>query len=497
MDFLLTKPRGLVKDYYIWRYLDQNITPKQAQQALEQTWHVNTKIFFRYAKRSKDPAIERIALCMRLPAKKLATQDSGCIAAGITPSKFLRLDRKSKKSVLAKIDTFPSIELNYLIDPYSKPIKDPKKFLTLFFATSDKKSHFDYPIDEDFAKALSKQWAFPRFVRTVLSQDLKKTAYSLLLLDPQKLDASSDFYLGLVAYRADLPNIATSFLRISRKKSYYQHQKDRADFWLYKTTHHKRYLESLLQSWDLNFYTILAKEMAGQKDLDYIIPVLKGKKDINLSDPFVWEKIQKEPHKKEEFAYRNTQNLYAWLLEKESKYREHPYILPYERYLADQNVSQKALLYALARQESRFIPGSISRSFALGPLQFMPFLAKHMARKSHIQNFDLDMMFLEPIAIGFAKRHLKYLAKHLHHPLLISYAYNGGIGYTKREILPLFEKYDPLLAMEMVSYPETKEYGKKVLANFVVYKKILGDPVSLRYLLKSVAAQSRNLCLKR
>ena len=33
--------------------------------------------------------------------------------------------------------------------------------------------------------------------------------------------------------------------------------------------------------------------------------------------------------------------------------------------------------------------------------------------------------------------------------------------------------------MELMRNAETREYGKKVLTNYVVYKKLLGEPVSL------------------
>jgi len=41
--------------------------------------------------------------------------------------------------------------------------------------------------------------------------------------------------------------------------------------------------------------------------------------------------------------------------------------------MRDYSTDRKALMLAIARQESKFIPASISRSFALGMMQFMPF----------------------------------------------------------------------------------------------------------------------------
>jgi len=92
-------------------------------------------------------------------------------------------------------------------------------------------------------------------------------------------------------------------------------------------------------------------------------------------------------------------------------------------------------------------------------------------------------MFDEKLSVDFAQTHIDYLYTHLRHPLFVAYAYNGGIGYTRRNVLPLFKKYEPLLAMELIGYDETREYGKKVLSNYYIYRRVLKKPVELRRLL--------------
>ena len=42
--WLDTKPRSIAKDFYIWRYLNQNITPDEAIWALGEARNVNTKL---------------------------------------------------------------------------------------------------------------------------------------------------------------------------------------------------------------------------------------------------------------------------------------------------------------------------------------------------------------------------------------------------------------------------------------------------------------------
>jgi soluble lytic murein transglycosylase len=135
-------------------------------------------------------------------------------------------------------------------------------------------------------------------------------------------------------------------------------------------------------------------------------------------------------------------------------------------------------VYAIARQESRFIPASVSRSYALGAMQLMPFLVRSM-RGDVFRQFD----YTQNVILG--AKHLKWLFKKLQNPLFVAYAYNGGIGFTKRKVVSLFEKYPLFLAMELVPYDESREYAKKVIANYVIYSQIFGNKnLTLHKLLK-------------
>jgi soluble lytic murein transglycosylase len=41
--------------------------------------------------------------------------------------------------------------------------------------------------------------------------------------------------------------------------------------------------------------------------------------------------------------------------------------------------------------------------------------------------------------------------------------------------------------MELVPYAESREYGKKVLANYYIYRKILGRPFRLTHYFQNLA----------
>ena len=98
-------------------------------------------------------------------------------------------------------------------------------------------------------------------------------------------------------------------------------------------------------------------------------------------------------------------------------------------------------------------------------------------------------MFEPQTAYFFANHHLDYLEKHLISPVLIAYAYNGGITFTNKMLdKGLFKpgKYEPFLSMELVTYTESRIYAKKVLANYIVYLHLLNDNTKISSIFESL-----------
>ena len=155
-----------------------------------------------------------------------------------------------------------------------------------------------------------------------------------------------------------------------------------------------------------------------------------------------------------------------------------------------QTANRKSLIYAIGRQESRFVPTSISSSYAMGVMQIMPFLSKAIAKQLK-EPYNIFEQFDAKINLRYANHHLNYLEKKLNHPLYIAYAYNGGIGFTTRLLkTKLFKKgkYEPYLSMELLPYDETKKYGKKVLTNYFVYQNSINvkDKIGFSELINSI-----------
>lgn len=136
----------------------------------------------------------------------------------------------------------------------------------------------------------------------------------------------------------------------------------------------------------------------------------------------------------------------------------------------------RALLYALMRQESRFDPGARNQSSgAIGLMQLMPDTARHMAgagaevkaARFHdpALNLALGQRYVEDLsdALG-AKRNL----------FLLAAAYNAGPGNLARWREALREVDDPLLFIESLPSRQTRGFVARVAASYWIYRMRLG-----------------------
>lgn len=292
---------------------------------------------------------------------------------------------------------------------------------------------------------------------------------------------------GVKALEKKNETLAVVYYQKARALARDRLQADEATFWLYILTKKKSHLRQLLKSWDVNLYTLLARDMEHLKYPRTFTPKLP-KKDLkyyNASNPIHWAQIKNKIFNSNtnlksfanNYIAQESVGVYTYVRTTASDKKEIYYPMPYRNLIARLPKTRQALIYAIARQESRFIPASVSSSFALGMMQIMPFLIDHIAKERNEQ-IDYDQMFNPQVAIIYANHHLNYLTTYLYNPLFIAYAYNGGIGFTKRLIQNKHYfrsgQYEPYLSIEKISNAEAREYGKKVLVNFVIYLNKLG-----------------------
>ena len=185
--------------------------------------------------------------------------------------------------------------------------------------------------------------------------------------------------------------------------------------------------------------------------------------------------------------FSNTSTLphYAYILEKYYKYKKEYFITPYRNILSKYDLNRQVLMYSIGKQESRFLPTAVSFATAQGVMQIMPFLSKALAKKMK-EPYNIYEQFLPEVNLRYANKHLDSLSKQFNNnPLFIAYAYNGGAGYfrtqLKRGLFKKRAKYEPFLSIESISYPETRDYGKKVLANYYVYNNYLNKSNKIKF----------------
>ncbi len=505
-------PRSYAKDFYIWRFLDRNISAEEADRAFYQVKSVNWKIIGRFAKKTGQAGFKEAYECYRLKPRQLPAKTAECSVVALTPYKFTKIPKLRRYRLLQQISDFPE-ELRWADvmasdEPFFELVKsDEETFFKVFNNCGSvwRKKFLNHPLPPQLIKRLAQRREFAQTVKLIVTdRKLDRLQRSLLGIDAKDLSHQSTFFLAMNALRHGREAVAAHYLSLAYKKAYYRFDKDKVLFWLAKLHPEKDYLKRLADSFDLNIYSLHAAEKLEKRPPRIAVPEFSGANaDFNISDPFAWLAVLREVKGKKRdelidlakrFAAPETLGHYCFIMERASRYRTHYFPLPYKRAYESLSADEKAMLLALARQESRFIPSSISPSYALGMMQIMPFLVKALAKEIK-EPLDLDSMFDPDKNIEYALKHLDYLRRYLKHPLFIAYAYNGGIGFTKRTLTQrgLFRKgrYEPWLSMELVHYDESRRYGKKVLANYLVYKKILGEPTSVASVVETLTQPER------
>ncbi len=515
LEDINTKPRSLAKNFMIWQFLHQDITPAQADEAFYQYRDVNTRLFKAYAKKSDREEVVYTAECLALPTKELIkSNDISCIKMGLSPYKASVIDARDRNRLARLLEsekTSTWIEMmNDLLQ--TKRVTDlrqynPSTFMYLFLnaGTKFRQENLNRALPSIYIEEIRKHWGFSRFVILVVTDSrYSNLQKELLKIDASaKLNSETHFYLAMNAIEHERNDDALAHLKKAHTLAYYRSHKDKAMFWQYLLTKDKKTLEQLGESVDINMYSLYAKEKLDIEVTNFYtkLPTYENNTTkADLTDPFVWNELlieiretpKEELHKlADKYANEEMLPLHSFIYEKASGYKEMGYIMPYDKYMQDLSNEDKAMYYALMRQESRFIPAALSRSYALGLMQMMPFLVKALDKGFKEKRHSFEEMFDPEKNIQYAKKHIDWMKKSLYHPVLMAYAYNGGMGFTKRYITKencfTDAKYEPFMSMEMMVNSESREYGKKVLSNYVIYKKILGEKVSIVDLLDKLS----------
>lgn len=536
LEELKQKPKSLAKDYYIYKNISKQAPSKEVAEELK--GHI-----YRYVgKISKiiekiSPTIhkkEYIGLIAKKDPTCIGYKSNNLLKYSINCQKLVinndfstikALDNKSRLALIKNFQKDKDIKdaLNALNQ------KNPMAYLSnknaqvfLRFYTNGYKKFDDFNGTKQFVNDLKSSKIYDSFIKDLITnKKYPKLRSTLIYTNLENLDANTAFYLGINALSFDKPKNAFSYFELAHNGYNVYEFKDNALFWMYYITNDKLKKQELLQkladSKSINIYSIYAKEKLNmplpsyENGITNVNPTKQSVDGFDVKDPFMWQELSSKISKarKDKQALKNLANEYftkdtlphfAYIDSISSGYKNHYFLMPYMEYLQGNN-KRKALILAIARQESRFIPAAISTSYALGMMQFMPFLADYVGKDVlKIENFDADVMFEPKTAYEFANIHLDYLEKYLHSPVFIAYAYNGGLGFTqrmlKREDMFKKGKYEPFLSMEFVPYAESRLYGKKVLANYIIYLHLLGEKTEILKVFADLDSQTDQTLVK-
>ncbi len=140
---------------------------------------------------------------------------------------------------------------------------------------------------------------------------------------------------------------------------------------------------------------------------------------------------------------------------------------------------EKAMVYAITRQESTFDPGAQSSAGARGLMQLMPDTARRTAKRFGVE-FDLGRLLDPAYNAKLGAAHLGELMQDWKgSPILMFASYNAGGGNVSKWIKaygdPRSPNVDPIDWVERIPFSETRNYVQRVMENLLVYRSRLGE----------------------
>ena len=152
---------------------------------------------------------------------------------------------------------------------------------------------------------------------------------------------------------------------------------------------------------------------------------------------------------------------------------------------ADISGSGKALVYAIARQESEFNTGAVSKVGALGLLQLMPATAKEVAGRNGM-TYDRTRLTADPAYNATLGAH--FLGEQIDQfdgSYILAFAgYNAGPRRSKEWVAKYGDPRGKSVEfavdwIERIPFSETRNYVQRIMENYQVYKARLGGTVDI------------------
>ena len=134
----------------------------------------------------------------------------------------------------------------------------------------------------------------------------------------------------------------------------------------------------------------------------------------------------------------------------------------------------RALIFAVMRQESAFNPRAKSHAGARGLMQLMPRTASYMANK-RFRGRKRSELFEPALNLSLGQKYLRYLLQHEQVQgdlFMMAAAYNGGPGNLSKWRRRIDRKTsDPLLIIESLPSRETRDFIERIMSNLWLYRE--------------------------
>ncbi len=132
------------------------------------------------------------------------------------------------------------------------------------------------------------------------------------------------------------------------------------------------------------------------------------------------------------------------------------------------------LVLSVIRQESRFDPDASSSANAHGLMQLIPATAERTAAKLGLKGTTVELLHNPDVNLRLGTRYLADLIREQNGSLPLALGtYNAGPKFMER-LRQRVPTDDMEIFIEQIPYQETRDYVKKVLRNYAIYRKIYG-----------------------
>jgi soluble lytic murein transglycosylase len=151
----------------------------------------------------------------------------------------------------------------------------------------------------------------------------------------------------------------------------------------------------------------------------------------------------------------------------------------------DEPQADRALIYAIARQESQFVQSAASHASAYGLMQVIPPTARAISKRLGLP-YDLGKLRGDPVYNArLGANELGHLLQQFNGSYILSFVgYNAGPGRAREWIAkygdPRDPKVDAIDWVERVPFSETRFYIQRVMENMQVYRVLFGDKPGFR-----------------